>query len=253
MRTINIANQKGGVGKTTTVINLAWGLALWEKRVLVVDFDPQGNTTTGLGISKRGLYNNVYTVLSGRVPIREAIMSVTNNEYLSCLPANEDLSAFPLEAAGEKDRLFILDGALKAVRAEYDFIIIDSPPSLNLITLNAMTASSDILIPVQSEFYALEGLSQLLRTKERIEEAIAKKINILGFLITMYDSRTTMARQVEEELKKHFAGKVLRTIIPRNVRIAEAPGFGESVLTYDPSSRGAFAYKELVKELLERI
>ena len=247
---INIANQKGGVGKTTSVVNIGTGLSLWEKKVLIIDFDPQGNTTTGFGITNNDYEYTIYDVLSNRIDIHRAI--VEKNSYLHVITADENLSGLTLELANNNDRLNFLNNKLSEIKNEYDFIFIDSPPSLNLLTLNSIVACDEIIIPVQAEFYALQGLTQLLHTLKKIEEIIHKQVNIMGFLLTMYDIRTSISKEVYNELKGHFNGLVFNSIIPRNVRIAEAPSYGESVITYAPSSKGAFAYKQLIKEIMER-
>ncbi len=249
---INIANQKGGVGKTTTVLNLGVGLSLWEKKVLIIDFDPQGNSTTGIGILKKNLNHTIYSVLSGEINIKDAIIKFEKNPYLDFIPAGEDLSGFPMEVYDDNNRIYYLKNLVDQIKNDYEYILIDSPPSLNLLTLNSIVAATDVLIPVQAEFYALEGLAQLMMTLKKVERYTGKKVNILGFLVTMYDVRTSISKQVHQELTRYFEKKVLTTIIPRNVRISEAPGYGETVLTYAPASKGAFAYKELIAELLEK-
>jgi chromosome partitioning protein len=249
---INIANQKGGVGKTTTVLNLGVGLSLWEKKVLIIDFDPQGNSTTGIGILKKNLNHTIYNVLSGEINIKDAIIKFEKNPYLDFIPAGEDLSGFPMEVYDDNNRIYYLKNLVDQIKNDYEYILIDSPPSLNLLTLNSIVAATDVLIPVQAEFYALEGLAQLMMTLKKVERYTGKKVNILGFLVTMYDVRTSISKQVHQELTRYFEKKVLTTIIPRNVRISEAPGYGETVLTYAPASKGAFAYKELIAELLEK-
>ena len=249
---INIANQKGGVGKTTTVLNLGVGLSLWEKKVLIIYFDPQGNSTTGIGILKKSLNHTIYNAWSDEVNIKDTIIKFEKNPYLDFIPADESLSGFPVEVYDDNNRIYYLKNLVDQIKNDYEYIIIDSPPSLNLLTLNSIVASTDILIPVQAEFYALEGLTQLMMTLKKVERYTGKKVNILGFLVTMYDIRTSISKQVHQELTRYFEKKVLTTIIPRNVRISEAPGFGETVLTYAPSSKGAFAYKELISELLEK-
>ena len=248
-RIIDVANQKGGVGKTTSAINLAVGISLWEKKVLLVDFDPQGNSTTGLGIDKKEEMNNIYGLITGKCSLEQTLLRLS--EYLDIIPGGEDLSAFPMEVYNDKDRLFILKKLISELRPGYDFIIIDTPPSLNLITLNGIIAADELLIPVQAEFYALEGITQVLKTLKKVKRYTGKSVLKTHFLVTMYDMRTSISKQVRQELEKHFPSDVLKTVIPRNVRIAEAPGFGESVLTYAPLSKGAYAYKELVKEIME--
>ncbi len=247
---INIANQKGGVGKTTSVVNIGIGLSLWEKTVLIVDFDPQGNTSTGFGINNIEHQNTIYDVLSNTVDVSHAI--IEKNKYLHILSADENLSGLTLELANNNNRLNYLKNTLDKIKDNYDFILIDSPPSLNLLTLNSIVACDDILIPVQAEFYALQGLTQLLYTLKKVENTVNKKVNIMGFLVTMYDIRTSISKEVLNELRKHFNGLVFNSVIPRNVRIAEAPSYGESVITYAPASKGAFAYKQLIKEIMER-
>lgn len=249
-KTIAITNQKGGVGKTTTAINIAFNLAKSGKKVLLVDFDPQGNATSGLGIAKQELTKTIVDVLARNVATAEAIIT-TKYPNLDVLPTTPHLANAEVELAQADQRFTRLKSALNGL--DYDLIIIDCPPSLSLLTVNALVAANYILLPVQAEFYALEGLGQLLETMQLIRKGLNKQLELLGVVLTMYDPRTTLSRQVLEEVKKHFPDKVYETVIPRNVRLAEAPSHGLPVAAYDRWSKGARAYKQLTKEVLKRV
>jgi chromosome partitioning protein len=244
-RTIAIVNQKGGVGKTTTTVNLAASLAILGSRVLIVDIDPQGNTTSGFGIDKTTLEQDVYSVLLADVPPADAIVATTVPN-LALLPATLGLAGAEIELVSATERETRLRAALGAVEHSYDYIFIDCPPSLGLLTLNALTAADEVLIPVQAEYYALEGLSQLARVVERVRDALNPRLHISGVLVTMFDGRTRLAM---EEVNAHFPRQVFRTQIPRNVRLSEAPSYGKPVALFDPKSRGALAYFALAREV----
>ncbi len=251
-KVIAIANQKGGVGKTTTAVNLAACLAKAGKKVLLVDIDPQGNSTSGLGIDKRRCEKTVYDCLINEEKM-ENISIETEYENLSVCPSNLDLSGAEIELISVMGRETRLKESLASARDIFDYILIDAPPSLGLITINTLTAADSVIIPVQCEFYALEGVSQLIETIKRIKKALNPNLYIQGIVMTMYDARTNLAMQVVDEVKRFFPGKVYRTIIPRNVRISEAPGFGKPIIYYDESSKGAEAYTELALELIESV
>lgn len=245
-KVVAVANQKGGVGKTTTTINLAASLALAGQEILIVDTDPQGNSTSGLGIAREG---GLYDVYSGVSTLQDAIKG-TDVEHLSIVPSSVDLLAVEVELVDRNGREQLLKQQLEALRRKYRYIFIDCPPSLGLLTLNAMVAAETIIVPMQCEYYALEGLSSLTRTLDLVRGAFNPTLEIEGILLTMYDARNTLSRQVAEELKTHFGDKVYETIIPRNVTLAEAPSHGRPALLYDARSKGAQSYLSLAKEIL---
>lgn len=247
---IAVTNQKGGVGKTTTAVNLAYYLAKSGKSVLLVDFDPQGNATSGLGINKRELVRTVIDAVQDNVPLAECIVQ-TKHKRLDLLPATPHLANAEVELAKAQQRFTRLKTALQS--QQYDYVIIDCPPSLSLLTVNGLIAAHYILLPVQAEFYALEGLGQLLETMQLVRKGLNPTLELLGVVLTMVDSRTTLSGQVHEEVKKHFPGKVFTNVIPRNVRLAEAPSHGLPVGAYDRWSKGARAYKGLAKEVISRV
>ena len=250
-RTIVIANQKGGVGKTTTAINLSASLAKLEKKVLVVDMDPQGNTTSGFGVDKENTEYSVYDLLLGECGIKDAVLPDVF-ERLSLLPSHIDLAAAEIELIGKEEKEFILKKALDQVKEEYDFIMIDCPPSLNLLTINSMCAGDTVLVPIQCEYYAVEGLSQLMATVRQVKRLYNPNIDLEGVLLTMYDGRLNLTAQVLSEVKKYYGEKVYKTTIPRNVRLSEAPSYGQPVFYYDKSSSGTRAYMELANEFMKR-
>lgn len=246
---ISIFNQKGGVGKTTTNINLSAYLAILGKKVLMVDIDPQGNTTSGIGIDKNKLEHSIYDVIMG-MPAADAIIK-TNIKKLSILPSSMDLAGAEIELANLENRESILKSCLKSVKDSYDYILIDCPPSLGILSLNALAASDSVIIPIQCEFYALEGVGQLMNTIQLVKRSLNPGLKIQGVVMSMFDGRTNLSIEVVEEVKKYFKDKVYTTIIPRNVRLAEAPSFGKPIEFYDKNCRGAEAYKELAEEFLE--
>ena len=250
-RVIGIVNQKGGVGKTTTAVNLAACLAVAERRTLLIDLDPQGNATSGLGIDKGALEANVYDVLVGGEPLLSAV-TPTAMPYLDILPATVDLFGAEIELVSAIGREHRLASALEGQTGEYEFVLVDCPPSLGLLTVNALTAVGSVLIPIQCEYYALEGLSQLLGTIRIVQKSLNPGLAIEGVVLTMYDQRLNLARQVEEEAVEYFGEKVYSTVIPRNVRLSEAPSFGQPVILYDILSAGAVSYMKLAEELIER-
>lgn len=251
-RIIAVLNQKGGVGKTTTAINLAAYFAKQGKTVLLIDLDPQGNATSGLGIDKLALKNSTYSVLLEKVDI-DIVRHSTLLPKLYILPTNADLSGAEVQLASESDRELKLKHALAGKASDYDIVLIDCPPSLGLLTINALAASTDVLIPVQTEYYAMEGLSQLIQTIQRVQQGLNQSLRILGVVMTMYDSRTSLSEQVRAEITRVFGDLVCDTVIPRNVRLAEAPSHGLPVMNYDKWSKGARAYKNLAKEVLGRV
>lgn len=248
-KTIAVANQKGGVGKTTTCVNLCCALHEAGVRVLLCDMDPQGNSTSGMGIAKNEAEASIYNVLTGSSTAEAAIVKTP---YGDVLPANKELSGAAVELVSLENREYILKNALDPVRGLYDYILVDCPPSLEMLTLNSLCAADTVLIPVQCEYFALEGLSDLMTTIRMIRRRLNPGLEIEGVLLTMYDARTNFSAQVADEVKKHFKGKVYNVVIPRNVRISEAPSHGRPVQVYDRSSRGAAAYIELGKEVLRR-
>jgi len=250
-KTITIANQKGGVGKTTTCVNLAASLAATRRRVLLVDMDPQGNATMGSGVDKNDLQSSVCDVLLGEKTIQETVVKTPESGY-DLLPANADLTAAEVQLMNKIGREKQLDLVLDQVRDEYDYILIDCPPSLNMLTVNALVAANGVVIPMQCEYYALEGLSALLDTIEQIRISVNPQIKLEGLLRTMYDPRNNLSNDVSSELIEHFGDQVYRTVIPRNVRLAEAPSYGQPILQYDKNSRGSMAYLALAGEVLRR-
>lgn len=251
-RIIAVANQKGGVGKTTTVVNLAASLVEQGRRVLIVDLDPQGNATMGSGIDKSALQKSVYHVLMGEHTVEEVCQPAKEGGY-DVLPANRDLSAAEIELVQELAREARLKNALELVSADYDYVLIDSPPSLNLLTLNGLVAAQGVLIPMVCEYYALEGLTDLVNTLRKVRAAVNPRIEIMGLLRTMFDARSNLSQQVSEQLARHFGGKVFDTVVPRNIRLAEAPSHGLPGIVYDRAARGSQAYLTLAAELIARL
>ncbi len=251
VRIIAITNQKGGVGKTTTAINLSASLATFGKKVLVIDADQQGNTTSGLGLDKNNLELTIYNMFLGEAEIAE-IKQTTCVEGLEIIPANISLTGAEIELIGKEEREYILKQELEKIKEDYDFIIIDCPPSLNLITINALTAADTVLVPIQCEYFALEGLEQLLHTINLVKKRLNPYLEIEGIVFTMFDARTNLSLQVVEEVKRSLGASVYRSIIPRNVRLGEAPSHGLPIHLYDPKSKGAESYELLAEEVIEK-
>lgn len=250
-KVIAIANQKGGVGKTTTSINLSASLAAMGEKVLVIDVDPQGNTTSGFGIDKNDLENTVYELILGECSVQECMVKEVI-ENISVIPSNVNLAAAEIELIGVDKKEFILKNEVDWIRDQYDFIIIDCPPSLNMLTVNAMTTADTVLVPIQCEYYALEGLSQLIHTVNLVRERLNPTLDIEGILFTMYDARTNLSNQVVENVKSHLNQRIYKTMIPRNIRLAEAPSYGMPINLYDPKSSGAESYMALAEEVRNR-
>ena len=247
---IAVVNQKGGVGKTTTAVNLAACLQELGLKILLCDFDPQANATSGLGVDKRKVHHSIYDVIINDIPTENAIVST---KFADVLPSSADLAGAGVELITLPDANYRLQKALKEVQANYDLILIDCPPSLEMLTLNGLSAADEILVPVQCEYYALEGLSDLMATLRMVKKRINPSLSIFGVVLTMYDGRTNFSAQVAEEVRRHFPGKVFASVIPRNIRLAEAPSHGIPVNAYDRSSRGAVAYKTLAEEIHKKL
>ncbi|MDD6066406.1 MAG: AAA family ATPase [Firmicutes bacterium] len=250
-RTIVVANQKGGVGKTTTAINLAASLAELNQKILVIDMDPQGNTTSGLGVDKDGVENTVYEMMLGECSIEDAIVK-SEYDNLDVLPSNINLAAAEIELVGIEEKEYILKKETDKVKEKYDFILIDCPPSLSMLTINAMCAANTVLVPIQCEYYALEGLSQLIHTIDLVRDRLNPELEIEGVVFTMYDARTNLSLQVVENVKNNLNQNIYKTIIPRNVRLAEAPSHGMPITSYDSKSSGAESYRRLAEEVIHR-
>lgn len=250
-RVIAVANQKGGVGKTTTAINLSACLAEKGQKVLAIDMDPQGNMTSGLGIDKDEVEKNIYDLMIGQVGVEEVLQKEAI-ENLDIIPTSIDLSAAEIELIGVDDKEFIIRNAIAPIKDNYDYIIIDCPPSLSMLTINAMTTADSVLVPIQCEYYALEGLSQLIHTVELVKERLNPILEIEGVVFTMYDARTNLSLQVVENVKENLQQNIYKTIIPRNIRLAEAPSYGMPINLYDPKSTGASTYQRLADEVMNR-
>ena len=251
-KAIVVANQKGGVGKTTTSINLSASLAELGKKVLLIDVDPQGNATSGVGIDKNDVENSVYDIMLGEISARECMMEVEEIPGLFVIPSDVNLAGAEIELIDTDDREYVLKNSIDYVKADFDFIIIDCPPSLNMLTVNAMTTADSILVPIQCEYYALEGISQLVHTIQIVQERLNPDLEIDGVVFTMYDARTNLSNDVVDTVKDNLQARIYNTIIPRNVKLAEAPSNGLPINIYDPKSTGAESYRALAKEIIER-
>ena len=248
---ITVCNQKGGVGKTTTAINISAYLAIFNKKTLLIDMDPQGNATSGLGIDKTSIEKSIYNVLLGSTSLPD-IVKGTDLNNLFIAPSNLDLTGAEIELVGAVAREYKLSNSIKEIKAQYEYIIIDTPPSLGLLTINSLTACNELLVPLQCEYYALEGLTKLLNTIDLVKKNLNPEIKIKGIILNMADFRTKLTHEVIEEVRLHFKEKVFKTVIPRNIKLSEAPGYGKPIALYDKDSIGAERYKELVEELLEK-